>query len=107
MSTDDPLIIDPVNTGIPDKYVQAVEVMVSSMKLKRDVFDRISVPFIEEAFISQDWVSCLESNLVMGEIPDGIIKRLSEGIYEKPVSELDVSQQEIIRILAVYICIQK
>ena len=41
-----------------------------------------------------------------GEVPDAIIRRLSDGLYHEYPSRLSDTQQAIIKVLSVYICIQ-
>ena len=65
----------------------------------------INVPFVEAVF-DDDYESILGEKLVDGEVPDGIIIRLSEGLYNNYPSKLDSNQQAIIKVLSAYICIQ-
>lgn len=98
-------LIDTTITDIPDRYKVPTESMVSMMKNKRDIFDRINVPFVEMGF-EGDYEKTLEEKLPDGEVPDGIIKRLAEGIFGKMPSQLDDNQSAIIKVLSTYICIQ-
>lgn len=93
------------NTEIPERYKVATDVMVSMMKNKRDGFDRINVPFVENVF-DGDYEKTLEEKFPDGEIPDGIIRTLAGGIFGEYPSRLDVNQKAIIKVLAAYICIQ-
>lgn len=104
-ATDNDLSNVSDNTEIPERYKVATDVMVSMMKNKRDGFDRINVPFVENAF-EGDYEKILEEKLPDGEIPDGIFRTLAAGIFGDYPSRLDVNQKAIIKVLATYICIQ-
>ena len=94
------------STDIPIKYVKPLDVLIKDMKKKVDIFDKINIPYVEAAFDGNDIVKKLDRELVDGEIPDGIINKLSEGIFERKPAELTDVQGTIIKVLAVYICIQ-
>lgn len=93
------------STVVPVEYAVAVESLITIMKNKLDVLDNINVPFIEAAF-ECDYESILDNKLEDGDVPDGIINRLSEGLYGKSTLDLNEDEQEIIKVLSVYICIQ-
>ena len=90
---------------IPERYAVPVESLISTLKNKVHILDKVNVPFVEAVF-DDDYESILGEKLVDGEVPDGIIIRLSEGLYNNYPSKLDSNQQAIIKVLSAYICIQ-
>lgn len=93
--------------AVPEKYVEPTKNLINIMKNKRDGFDRIEIPFIEMVLEQvKDISSVLEENLEDGEVPNGIIRELSLGIFKKTPSELTTAQASIIRVCAIYLCIQ-
>ena len=108
IATKTPIIISD-SMDIPDKYTVAVNELIKDIKPKRDILDKISIPYVEPIFDGSydiDIVDELDTKLDDGEIPDGIINKLSKGIFYKMAKELTDEQQVIIKVLAVYICIQ-
>lgn len=98
-------LINVENISVPEVYSTAVESLIKIMKNKTEILDNINIPFIEASF-ECDYETLLKEKLEDNEIPDGIIYRLSEGIYNKTPSELSVDEQKIIKVLSIYICIQ-
>lgn len=104
----DTALIDPP-TGevyIDAKFKNPIAVLVKNMRSKKYIFDRINVSYIEETFNNRTWEETLEKKVPDGEIPDGVIFELSSGIFGTNPSALEKWQQAIIKVLAVYICIQ-
>ncbi len=100
------LTLDPTDDmTIPERYQKPVESLITILKNKVDIFDRINVPFVEAAF-DNNFEEILNEKLENGEVPDGIIRRLSDGLYHEYPSRLSDTQQAIIKVLSVYICIQ-
>ena len=89
----------------PEKYKGPLDVLIKNMKIKRDIFDRVSVPYVENAF-NGDYKSILDDKLDDGEVPDAMIEYLADGIYGDKINNLDYNQRSIIKVLSVYICIQ-
>lgn len=94
------------NVDVPEKYKIAVTAMIGNMKNRIEFFDRITVPPYIQAAFDKDYESILKEKLENGEVPEGIIYALTKGIYNTTPSELNVSQQAIIKVLTTYICIQ-
>ena len=96
------------STDIPVKYTKPVNVLIADMKNKAEIFDRINVPYVEAAFDQKDLEisTMLNDKLDDDDIPDGIINKLSEGIFKCKPTELTDQQAVIIKVLSVYICIQ-
>lgn len=91
--------------SIPPKYEGPTKVLIKNMKIKRDILDRVNIPYIESAF-EGDYKSILDEKLEDGEIPDPLIEHLADGIYGDKINNLDYNQRAIIKVLSVYICIQ-
>lgn len=98
-------ILNVSETEVPDRYKKSVNVLIQLMVNKKDIFDSINVPYVENVF-EDDYLDILESNLENGDVPDGIIYALSMGIFEKQPIDLCEDQTAIIKILSTYICIQ-
>lgn len=99
----------PYTTDIPERYKVPVKTLIDDLKCKKDIFDKINIPYIEPIFDGSydiDISAELDDKLPDGEIPDGIINVLAEGIFGNKPNELTDDQQAIIKVLAVYICIQ-
>lgn len=101
--TDTPLKIEDVE--VPERYKRPVNAMVQMMKNKKNIFDVIDVPFVEQAF-KGNYEESLKEHLNDGEVPDGIIYTLSFKIFGEVPSRLSKDQMAIIKILSTYICIQ-
>ena len=99
-ATDLPITFDPDNVIVEEKYNTILDVTIKDLKGRRNVFDNVNVVYVENTINSADFDSIADM-----DIPDGIFVRLSEGIFNKPISDLSVEQQAIIKVLAVYICI--
>lgn len=99
-ATDLPITFDPDNVIIEEKYANILDVTIKDLKGRRDVFDNVNVVYIENKINSVDFEAIADM-----DIPDGIFVRLAEGIFNKTISELNVEQQSIIKVVAVYICI--
>lgn len=93
-------------TLVPERYQKATNTMVNMMKNKAEIFDVINVPFVEMVFDNGDYENILDSKLIDGEVPDGIIHVLSRGIFKESPVNLTKNQSAIIKVLSVYICIQ-
>lgn len=92
---------------MPEQYKEPVEVLVSMMKTKKKIFDKINVPFIESVFEDEEEnKKILSEKIGDNDIPDAIFIRLSNGIFGENPSALNVDQQAIIKVLTIYICIQ-
>ncbi len=103
---DDPFFTeDHDRVSIPEKYRGPANVLMKNMRNKVEIFDRINVPYIENAF-NGDYSSILDEKLDDGEIPNSLIEELAYGIFDNRVNDLTENQRAIIKVLSVYICIQ-
>jgi hypothetical protein len=92
----------------PDQLKDVVDSLVHYVRPKRDVLDKVEIPFIEKTFTSKTDAEVREilEKSCNCEIPDGIINTLSTRIYDKSFNEMSVGEQSIINVLAVYLMIQ-
>lgn len=103
---DSPLFDSEENSlTVPHMYEKASNVLIKNMKIKKDIFDKVDIPYIEAAF-TDDYANILEDKLEDGDVPDGLITHLSFGIYGKNLNKLSDDERTIIKVLSVYICIQ-
>ena len=56
---------------IPERYAVPVESLISTLKNKVHILDKVNVPFVEAVF-DDDYESILGEKLVDGEVPDGL-----------------------------------
>lgn len=102
---DDPFFTeDHDRVSIPDKYSTPVKVLIKNMRNKVEIFDRVDIPYIENAF-SDDYPQILDEKLEDQEIPNALIEELAYGIFDKKINDLTENQRSIIKVLSVYICI--
>ena len=100
-------VLPSIDTSdVPERYENAVNIVINNHKNKRDVFDQIKIPHYIEAAFDNDVNVILNEKLTDDEIPDAIFNKLSKGIFCKSTNELNVDQAAIIKTLAAYICIQ-
>lgn len=90
----------------PERYANGADIVIANNKNKRDVFDQIKIPHYIEAVFNNDVSAILEEKLTDGEIPNGLLSKLTKGIFSKKTEELNEDQAAIIKTLAAYICIQ-
>jgi hypothetical protein len=95
------LDVKPVNEALE----QRVNVLCEIMEPKMDILNRVEIPFIEEKFMDMDYVAKILSGYNQGDIPDYLLKTLSERLYKTEFTALNSDRQSIIKTLSVYICI--
>ena len=108
LSTGNHLTTDPDIMDYPDHLTDVIESLIHYVKPKRNILDKVEIPFIEKTFTGntdQEVRDMLDKSCNC-EIPDGIINTLSTRIYDKQFNEMSVSEQSIINVLAVYLMIQ-
>lgn len=107
IASDEMLTVDTSITEYPDKYETPLNSLIIIMKNKMEILDKISIKFIESAFDNMSSVQeALDKNTDKGEIPDGIINKLSTELYHISFNDLTQEQQAIIKVLSCYLCIQ-
>lgn len=100
-------IVEGTDKTVDDKYKDILRVTIKDLRNKRNIFDSVNVVYIENVLSTSDAIEKLLNNIQDDEIPYGIIYELSKGIFDKDPTELNVVQQSIIKVVAVYICILK
>lgn len=95
------LDVKPVNEALEKR----VNVLCEIMEPKMDILNRVEIPFIEEKFMDMDYVTKILSEYNQGDIPDYLLKTLSERLYKTEFTALNSDRQSIIKTLSVYICI--
>jgi hypothetical protein len=101
------LTTDPDNFDYPDSLSKNVKTLISNIKPKLDILDKINIPYIENVFDTKPEV--LKKTLQEScncDIPDGLINTLAKGLYSKDFNTMDISEQAIIKVLSVYLMIQ-
>lgn len=107
MGNPNSISVSPDDRNVPEQYEEVLDATIKIMKPKMNIVDRISVPFIEKTFEKKPYIEICDE-LPNKEIPEGIINRLSIGLYDKVFNDLtDPDQQIIIKVLSVYIILSK
>ena len=90
----------------PETWKTTTEALITSLKPKRDRFDKVCLSYIQKEFNNMNSVQkALDENTTSGEVPDEILCHVSSGIYDKAFNDLDDNEQAIIKVLACYIII--
>jgi hypothetical protein len=100
---DDDLIVD--ESLVPDILKTRAQVLISIMRTKMEILDRIEIAFVERVFDDMDKAEKLLAEYNHGDIPDYLLKELSEKLYHRQMKELTDDEQTIIKTLSLYICI--
>lgn len=87
----------------PDEYKSKMDILVNFMKFKMSRLDKIEIPFIQETVNIDTIISKMKDDPM---IPTGIPNNLSIELYHKQFNELDNTEQQIIKVLSIYIIIQ-
>lgn len=100
------LIVDALPESVDTFGLETrVNAMIAIMENKVNILDKIHVDFIQSAMADMSVVEKKLKQFNDGDVPDYVLIRLSDGLYGKQFNELTICQQNIIKILAVYICI--
>ena len=102
---------NPDDTDIPEKYEPIVDGVINTMKNRINNAKTSNVAFIEKCFDDNNVADIMRQKMINnelpdGEVPDGIINKLSMSLYEKPFNDLSNDEQSIIKVLTVYIIVQ-
>lgn len=97
---------DETDLDIDPSVKSRMDVLISNVKPKLHVLDKTEFKYIENVFTMPDDVlhKALRDSCNF-DIPDGIINHLSMSLYDKTMNALTVSEQSIIKVLAVYLMI--
>lgn len=89
----------------PDRYKKIVDSMINQFRIHLDSLQQWRLVFLNKTFENEEaYIEKLKK--IGGDIPDGIINTLSQGIFDTKPSNLNTMQAAIIKVVAVYICIQ-
>ena len=103
-------ITDSDDLTFDAKYAQKVDALIRMMHGSALRLERLSFPFIEEAFrdinADDEVYNKLDAERVdVDKFPEGLLAALSEGIYEEKYNDLNKSKRLIIKLLSLYIII--
>lgn len=71
--------------------------------IKNTLNDNVELSYIQRVFSSTGTIiEKVSAKYPDGEIPNGLINKISQGLYEKPYAELDDSKCKIINVLSIY-----
>jgi hypothetical protein len=98
---------DPDDFDYPDSIDTKLHALISNVKPKLQILDKINIPYIENAFdIKPDVLKEHLEKSCECIIPDGLINTLSKELFNKDFNNMIVSEQAIIKVLSVYLMIQ-
>lgn len=98
---------DPDDFNYPDSLSKKVKTLITNIKPKLDILDKINIPYIENVFDVKPEI--LRKSLQEScdcNIPDGLINTIAKELYSKDFNSMDISEQAIIKVLSVYLMIQ-
>ena len=91
---------------MPNEYVSTVGRVIDDLKYRVDDFGDVTIEYIQYTLDSVDDIDkCL--SFTNGDIPDGMMNTLSNGLYGKHFNDLDRSEKSIIITISAYICVAK
>lgn len=91
---------------MPNEYVSTVGRVIDDLKYRVDDFGDVTIEYIQYTLDSVDNIDkCL--SFTKGDIPDGMMNNLSNGLYGKKFNDLDRSEKSIIITISAYICVAK
>jgi len=71
--------------------------------IKNTLNDNVELSYIQRAFSSTgEIIEKVSAKYPDGEIPNGILNKISIGLYDKPYAELDDAKCKIINVLSIY-----
>ena len=100
--------ISSIDVKDVDRNVQErAHALCQIMKPKMEILDKVNIPFIENEFNkTPNELYKVLNPTCHGEIPDGLMNVLGQELYQKHFNDMSVSEQAIIKVLAVYLMIQ-
>lgn len=111
-ATDEPIQIRsmyPIEfTPVENELIRRAHILSNNIKHKMDVLDRIEISYIEEKLKDKDAVVEILESCYHGEIPGFLPMHLTAILYDcdpEEFNNLSADKQQIIKTLAVYICI--
>lgn len=105
VATNDHVVITE-DRNVPEQYEQVTKVTINILKPKMSRIDRIEIPFIMAKLNSYETITdVLDEKLDGGDVPDGILNTLSEGLYSKSFNDLSIDEQSIIKVVGIYLIV--
>ena len=105
VATNDHVVITE-DRNVPEQYEQVTKVTINILKPKMSRIDRIEIPFITAKLNSYETITdVLDEKLDGGDVPDGILNTLSEGLYSKSFNDLSIDEQSIIKVVGIYLIV--
>lgn len=100
------LVIPSIVDEVPDVYKNTAERVLKDLKTRVGMFDRTPIPYIQDTI---DMVDDMDKALspTNGDVPDSLIEHISTELYNNSFNNVDVTEQSIIVIVALYICVAK
>ena len=94
------------DTDVPEIYKPTMERVLTDLSTRVALFDRTAVPYIQDTI---DKVENMEKALeyTKGDIPDAMLETISTRLYGNSFNDVDVAEQSIIFIIALYICVAR
>ena len=91
---------------MPNEYVSTVGRVIDDLKYRVNDFGDVTIEYIQYTLDSVDDIDkCL--SFTNGDIPDGMMNTLSNGLYGKRFNDLGHSEKSIIITISAYICVAK
>lgn len=100
------LVIPSIVDEVPDIYKNTAERVLKDLKTRVGMFDRTPIPYIQDTI---DMVDDMDKALspTNGDVPDSLIEHISTELYNNSFNNVDETEQSIIVIVALYICVAK
>lgn len=101
-----PDVVISNDMDMPNEYVSTVGRVIDDLKYRVGDFGDVTIEYIQYTLDSVDDIDkCL--SFTNGDIPDGMMNTLSNGLYGKQFNDLDRSEKSIIITISTYICVAK
>lgn len=98
------------SSNLSDDYKAIADNIIKSLKVKVSKFNTLKLPYITAVFdkfeTEEELADELHMKTVDDEIPDSLINYLSSGLYNMEYIAISKQQQNIIKVLAIYIILQ-
>ena len=106
IATPGKMMIDPNCKTVPEKYRERLHRLIKMLQPEMGMLDKIQVSFVETAMEDITYVTARLNETCGGDIPDAIINELALNLYYRAFNKITEDEQSIIKVLAVYLCIQ-
>lgn len=110
ISKDSDAVADSSAAALSEDEKKIADSLISSLKYKVSKFNTLKLPYITAVFdkfeTEEELGDELHRKTVDDEIKDTLLNYLSSGLYNMRYMALDKQQQNIIKVLAIYIILQ-